>query len=155
LRTQSEGNATHNTEHITQNTEHKKEVTQGKPAKPKRKTSISDDFVVSQRVRDWAKQKGFDRLDEHLDAFARKAKMNGYQYLDWDLAFMEAVREDWAKIRGKQSFAQQAADIARTTVPAQHSGPDPALLKIKADLQKAVPMPDHIRQQIMSVTKRA
>jgi len=54
-----------------------------------------------------------------------------------------------------KKFAQQAADIARTTVPAQHSGPDPALLKIKADLQKAVPMPDHIRQQIMSVTKRA
>ncbi len=155
LRTQSEGNATHNTEHITQNTEHKKELTQGKPAKPKRKTSISDDFSVSQRVKEWAKQKGFDKLDEHLDAFTRKAKMNGYQYLDWDLAFMEAVREDWAKIRAKPSFAQQAADIARTTVPAQHSGPDPVLLQIAADRQKAVPMPEHIRQQINQVLRKA
>jgi uncharacterized protein YdaU (DUF1376 family) len=139
LRTQSEGNATHNTEHITQNTEHKKELPQGKPAKFKRKTSISDDFSVSQRVKDWAKQKGFDKLDEHLDAFTRKAKMNGYQYLDWDLAFMEAVREDWAKIRGKQSFAQQAADIARTTVPAQHAGRDPVLIKIEQERLRAVP----------------
>jgi hypothetical protein len=116
-----------------------KDISQGKPAKPKRKTSISDDFSVSQRVKEWAKQKGFDKLDEHLDAFTRKAKMNGYQYLDWDLAFMEAVREDWAKIRGKQSFAQQAADIARTTVPAQHSGRDPVLIKIEQERSRAVP----------------
>jgi hypothetical protein len=139
LRTQSEGNATHNTEHITQNTEHKKAVSQDKPAKPKRKTSIQDDFAVSQRVREWAKQKGFDKIDEHLDAFTRKAKMNGYQYLDWDLAFMEAIREDWAKIRGKQSFAQQSADVARTTVPAQHTGRDPVLIKLDQERSKAVP----------------
>jgi hypothetical protein len=132
-----------------------KDISQGKPAKPKRKTSISDDFSVSQRVKDWAKQKGFDKLDEHLDAFTRKAKMNGYQYLDWDLAFMEAIREDWAKIRGKQSFAQQAADIARTTVPAQHTGRDPVLLKIDADRQNAAPMPEHIRKQINQVLRKA
>jgi hypothetical protein len=39
----------------------------------------------------------------------------------------------------RQTFAQQAADIARTTVPAQHSGPDPVLLKIQQDRLKAVP----------------
>ena len=139
LRTQSEGNATHNTEHITQNTEHKKVATQDKPAKPKRKTYISETFHISQRVQDWAKQKGFDRLDEHFDAFTRKAKMNGYQYLDWDLAFMEAIREDWAKIRGKPSFAQQAADVARTTVPAQHTGRDPVLIKLEQERSRAVP----------------
>jgi len=131
-----------------------KDVSQDKPAKPKRKTSIPDDFSVSQRVEEWAKQKGFDRLGEHLDAFTRKAKMNGYQYLDWDLAFMEAIREDWAKIRGKQSFAQQAADVARTTVPPAHTGPDPVLLKIQADRQNAAPMPAHIRQQINSVLRK-
>ena len=52
------------------------------------------------------------------------------------------------------TFAQQAADIARTTVPAVNKGPDPALLKIEADRQKAVPMPDHIRKQIMSVVRK-
>lgn len=132
-----------------------KNESQDKPAKPKRKTSIPDDFSVSKRVEDWAAQKGFDRLDEHLDAFTRKAKMNAYTYMDWDLAFMEAIREDWAKLRGKQSFAQQAADIARTTVPAVNKGPDPALVKIEQDRSKAVPMPTHIRQQINSVLRKA
>ncbi len=109
-----------------------KDTSQDKPAKPKRKTFISEQFYISQRVADWAKEKGFDKLDEHLDAFIRKAKMNAYQYVDWDLAFMEAIREDWAKIRGKQSFAQQAADIARTTVPGKQER-DPALVKLDQD----------------------
>lgn len=72
----------------------------------------------------------------------------------WCARGSQGLQAEWLKPHERQTFAQQAADIARTTVPAQHSGPDPALLKIKADLQKAVPMPDHIRQQIMSVTKR-
>lgn len=61
-------------------------------------------------------------------------------------------KADW--VAPKQSFAQQAADIARTTVPPTNTGPDPALLKIKADIEKAVPMPDHIRQQINQVLKK-
>ena len=72
----------------------------------------------------------------------------------WCARGSQGLQAEWLKPHERQTFAQQAADIARTSVPAQHSGPDPALLKIKADLQKAVPMPDHIRQQIMSVTKR-
>ena len=116
-----------------------KNTSQDKPAKPKRKISMPDDFCVSQRVKDWASQKGFDRLDEHLEAFKRKATMNAYAYTDWDLAFMEAIREDWAKLRSKQSFAQQAADVARSTVPSANTGPDPVLLKIQQDRLKAVP----------------
>lgn len=131
-----------------------KNTSQDKPAKPKRKTSIPDDFSVSQRVSDWAADKGFDRLDEHLDAFKRKALMNAYTYMDWDLAFMEAIREDWAKLRSRTSFAQQAADIARTTVPAANKGPDPALLKIEEDRRQAAPMPSHIRDKINSVLRK-
>lgn len=136
--------------------EKKKEeyISQDKPAKPSRKTSIPDNFKISERVSRWATEKGFDRLDEHLDAFTRKAKMNAYTYTDWDLAFMEAIREDWAKIRGKQSYAQQAADIARVTVPGP-TEPDPALLKIQQDREKSVPMPAHIRQQINQVLRKA
>jgi uncharacterized protein YdaU (DUF1376 family) len=62
--------------------------------------------------------------------------------------------QDVFEIKENKSFAQQAADIARTTVPAQHSGPDPVLLKIEADRQKAAPMPDHIRQQINQVLRK-
>ena len=70
---------------------------------------------------------------------------------DWTATWRNWVRRQSAP---KQSFAQQAADIARTTVPAQHSGPDPVLLKIEADRQKAAPMPDHIRQQINQVLRK-
>lgn len=70
------------------------------PRKPKRaaKTTIPDDFAISERVEAWAKQKGFGRLTEHLESFKRKAMAKAYEYADWDSAFMEAIREDWAKL---------------------------------------------------------
>lgn len=74
------------------------------PAKAKpnpKKTVIPPDFGISARVRDWASDKGFGQLEEHLGAFRRKVAANGYRYADWDAAFMEAVREDWAKLRGR------------------------------------------------------
>ena len=60
---------------------------------------IPDDFQVSERVRAWAAKKGFDRLDEHLEAFKTKCAAKGYVYADHDAAFMEAVRTDWAELR--------------------------------------------------------
>ena len=71
---------------------------------------------------------------------------------DWLATWRNWVRRQSAP---KLSFAQQAADIARTTVPAKHTGPDPVLLKIAADREKATPMPDHIRQQINQVLRKA
>jgi len=71
-----------------------------RPTPARKKVSLPSDFAVSPRVSAWATEKGFDRLPDHLDAFRRKAEMNAYRYVDWDLAFMEAVREDWAKLRG-------------------------------------------------------
>lgn len=68
------------------------------PAK-KQKTSIPENFAVSENVRLWAKAKGFANLEDHLDSFVRKVKANGYTYIDWDSAFMEAIRADWAKLR--------------------------------------------------------
>lgn len=56
-------------------------------------------FSLSDKVMVWAKEKGFNRLEEHLEAFKAKAAMSAYCYADWDLAFMEAIREDWAKLR--------------------------------------------------------
>jgi uncharacterized protein YdaU (DUF1376 family) len=80
----------------------------------------------------------------------------------WSLAraLTECVERGWTGFKAewvapKPTFAQQAADIARTTVPAQHSGPDPVLLKIAADREKATPMPEHIRQQINQVLRKA
>lgn len=62
--------------------------------------------------------------------------------------------QDVFELKDNKSYAQQAADIARTTVPAVNKGPDPVLLKIEADRQKAAPMPAHIRQQINSVLRK-
>lgn len=77
------------------------EIQPPKPVASRRrpqKTSLPEDFDVSDSVKDWAAGKGYRNLDEHMDAFKRKAQMKGYQYVDWDMAFMEAVRENWAKL---------------------------------------------------------
>ena len=63
--------------------------------------------------------------------------------------------QDVFEIKENKTFAQQAADIARTTVPAANTGLDPALVKIEQDRAKAAPMPEHIRQQINSVLRKA
>ena len=71
------------------------------------KKEMPADFCVSERVTDWAKGKGFEQLEEHLESFKRKCSANGYKYLDWDSAFMEAIREDWAKLRSGNGNAPQ------------------------------------------------
>jgi len=64
------------------------------------KRRMPEGFAISDSVRAWAGTKGYLQLDEHLEAFRRKAEAKGYTYVDWDKAFMEAIREDWAKLRG-------------------------------------------------------
>lgn len=63
------------------------------------KASIPEDFGISERVASWAAMKGFGLLDEHLESFKAKCAANGYAYADWDAAFQEAVRQDWAGLR--------------------------------------------------------
>ena len=91
-------------------------VSRGERAKPTRKTGLPEDFAVSSRVQGWAKEHGFDHLPEHLDAFKRKASAHGYTYANWDAAFMEAIREDWAKLRGRtqNGAAPPAAGVGLT-----------------------------------------
>ena len=62
------------------------------------KHPLPEDFGISGRVRTWAAEKGHDRLDQHLESFRAKAQAKGYAYADWDAAFMEAIRENWAKL---------------------------------------------------------
>jgi hypothetical protein len=72
-------------------------------SKPKKqsKTLIPADFGISERVRKWADGKGYGQLEQHLEAFIAKCKAKAYENVSWDDAFMEAIREDWAKLRGK------------------------------------------------------
>lgn len=66
-----------------------------------RKTGIPENFGISDRVRDWAAKGGYTMLDQHLESFTRKCNAKGYKNISWDDAFMEAIREDWAKLRGR------------------------------------------------------
>lgn len=65
------------------------------------KSVLPNDFSISDRVKAWAAEKGHDRLDQHLESFRAKATAKGYTYADWDAAFMEAIRENWAKLPTK------------------------------------------------------
>ena len=64
----------------------------------KSQTSIPPDFTISQRVLVWAEKRNISNLDAHLEYFVGRAKAKDYTYVDWDEAFMEAVRKDWAGI---------------------------------------------------------
>jgi hypothetical protein len=62
------------------------------------KTALPENFGITERVRAWAAEKGHNRLEQHLESFRAKATAKGYTYADWDAAFMEAIRENWAKL---------------------------------------------------------
>lgn len=99
---------------------------EGEPPRAKRKpsrTSMPEDFDISDRVRDWAKEKGYENLGAHLEAFKAKVHAKGYQYVNWDSAFMEAIREDWAKLRGQGAVRGQAPPPERAANPWWETGP--------------------------------
>ena len=64
-----------------------------------RKTSIPENFEISERVKVWAASKGHTNLQAHFESFQGKCKAKNYQYTDWDEAFMGAIRDDWAKLK--------------------------------------------------------
>lgn len=67
------------------------------------KTFLPEGFGISDGVKAWATEKGFDRLQDHLEAFCDKARAKSYEYADWDAAFKNAIRDDWAKLRQEKS----------------------------------------------------
>jgi uncharacterized protein YdaU (DUF1376 family) len=130
--------------------------------KPKREsaTVVATPVGVSEIVwQDFVKQRKVKKAavtQTVIDGIQREANK-----ADWtlDAALAECVVRGWQSFKAewvapKQSFAQQAADVARTTVPSQHSGRDPVLLKIEADRKNFAPMPEHIRQQINQVLRK-
>ena len=80
------------------------------------KTTIPDNFSISEKVRQWADAKGHKNLESHLEYFVDAATAKGYRYADWDKAFMLAVRNDWAKLNGSghgKSRAEESHDILK------------------------------------------
>ena len=133
LQTQSEGNATQNTEHITQNTRHKKNA-----------TVVVRPLDVSEQVwQDWLALRKAKKAAVTATVLlgARKEAIK----LDWPLEkFLvewctrgsQGLKAEW--VAPKPTFAQQAADVARTTVPGS-TGRDPVLVKMEQERSKAVP----------------
>ena len=60
---------------------------------------LPEGFGISASLKAWALERGFDRLDEHLEHFVGYARANGKRYADWDQALMNAIRADWAGVR--------------------------------------------------------
>lgn len=63
-----------------------------------KKTIIREDFSISDRVKKWAEKNNHANLEKHLESFISRSKAKGYEYVDWDEAFMTAIRDNWAKI---------------------------------------------------------
>jgi len=123
LPTHTEGNANQLTNKPINQLTNKESTSPAARSNPARKkVSLPSDFAVSPRVSAWATEKGFDRLPDHLDAFRRKAEMNAYRYVDWDLAFMEAVREDWAKLRGNGRVGPAPVAVPDGTIKCETCG---------------------------------
>ncbi|MEN6422031.1 MAG: hypothetical protein ABFD76_08785 [Smithella sp.] len=79
--------------------------------KRKTKTSIPENFGISERVKKWAADKKHNCLEDHLESFKLKCRAKDYQYVDWDEAFMNAIRDNWAKIgNGNGNGQAQASD---------------------------------------------
>lgn len=70
----------------------------GREGASKRETPIPENFAVSENVKKWADENGYDQLDSHLANFIDSCKAKGYKYLDWDAAFRGAVSKNWAKL---------------------------------------------------------
>ncbi len=76
-----------------------------KKRKKPAETPLPEDFKPSESTLAWAAKKGYTRLDDHLEHFIGVAKAKGYRYADWQSAFQNAVRSNWAKINGNESPA--------------------------------------------------
>ena len=82
--------------------------------KRKPSTDIPANFGLSERVQNWAKLKGYDRLEEHLEYFLLKVESNGYRYASYDAALMTAIRDDWAKLRTKKPQGNGIVNLGKS-----------------------------------------
>jgi hypothetical protein len=136
-------------------TETERETKTEKKQTSNRGSRLPLDFVLDEEWISFCKHERPDLnpqkvFAEFLDYWTAQPGQKGVK-LAWTPTWRNWVRRQSAP---KQSFAQQAADVARTTVPARNSGPDPVLLQIEADRKNAKPMPESIRQQINQVLRK-
>lgn len=75
--------------------------------KPARKTTIPDDYGISDRMLSWAAEKGMtrDNLEDQIERFVNNAAMKQLSYADWDRAFQNWMlnARDWGQLRTQPS----------------------------------------------------
>jgi hypothetical protein len=76
---------------------------------------LPDNFFISDRVRKWAAEKKRNHLEEHFESFKSKCLSKDYRYVDWDEAFMTAIRENWARIDAGGSNGNGSGNFRRGT----------------------------------------
>lgn len=109
---------TNNQEPITKNHKTGKSVSASQKTRTPKRFPLPEGFAISPAVKEWAEKNGHTNLEARLAHFTGKAKANGYTYADWDQAFQNAVREDWAKLNGTRTPSTTPAK------PSRHSGFD-------------------------------
>jgi hypothetical protein len=112
---------------------------------------LANDWFLPNEWEYWANKERPDLnaaqvADQFKDYWIAQPGQKGTK-LDW-----EATWRNW--VRNTKLTKPNPADIARVTV-APSNEPDPALEKIKADAKKAAPLPDHIRQAMDALRKKA
>ena len=117
----------------------------------KRGSRLANDWVLPNEWEYWSNKERPDLnamqvADQFKDFWCAKAGKDGVK-LDW-----AATWRNW--VRNQKAPKMNPADIVRVTV-APSNLPDPALEKIKADEKKAAPMPDHIRQAMEVLRRKA
>lgn len=83
-----------------------------KPASAARLRSMPSGFVISDRVRKWASEKGYDNLEAHFEEFMSYVQRKQPKYADWDEALMLCIRKDWAGLRKGAAIPDYSAVIA-------------------------------------------
>ena len=139
--------ATNNQEPLTNNHKPNKE----------RATSVACPDSVSQQVwDDWMtvrKEKKAKTLTETgWNQFVKQVEKAGWSI---EQAISHCCLKQWVGFEAAWVLPKpNPADIVRLTVPSKNE-PDPALEKIKEDEKKAAPLPDHIRQAMEALRRKA
>lgn len=69
--------------------------------KKEKKSSIPEAFgsPFTPLMQEWLERRGETQVKAHLIYFVGYVKANGKQYADWEQAFQNAIRDDWAGVR--------------------------------------------------------
>ena len=141
LPTQSESNATHNTEHITQDTKHK--------VKTQRGSRFPTGFLFPKEWADFCHQERPDlniqkTFDSFKDYWVAKPGAGGVK-LDW-----QATWRNWVRSQSAPKTFTNKFDVAHVTTPTPPNQ-DAALRKIEEDAKKAAPIPENIRAKMAAI----